>query len=128
VRHVRRAVRAGVDGLLPLTAGAGGNTGWLTPFAFSAEGRRFFDGIVAVAGGLTEGRQLHALQVAGVDPGYAGTAFIATHESLAPDAYRAAVAAAGAGDILTTAAVTGVPAIAVARDGVRTPSSSRRSA
>lgn len=110
VRHARRAVQAGVDGLVLLTAGAGGNTGWLNPFAFIAEVRRFFDGPLAVAGGLTEGRQLHALRIAGADLGYVGTPFIATRESLADDAYRDAVVAAQADDILTTDAVTGIPA------------------
>jgi nitronate monooxygenase len=110
VRHARRAAQAGVDGLVLLTAGAGGNTGWLNPFAFVAEVRRFFDGPIAVAGGLTDGRQLHALQVAGADLGYVGTPFIATHESLADDAYREGIVAAHADDILTTAAVTGIPA------------------
>ena len=110
VRHAWRAARAGVDGLVLLTAGAGGNTGWLNPFAFVAEVRRFFDGPLAVAGGLTEGRQLHALRVAGADLGYVGTPFIATLESLADDAYRDAVVAAHADDILTTDAVTGIPA------------------
>jgi nitronate monooxygenase len=110
VRHARRAAAAGVDGLVLLTGGAGGNTGWLNPFAFVAEVRTFFDGIVAVAGSLTEGRQLHALQVAGADLGYVGTPFLATHESLADDAYKAGVVAAGADDIVVTDAVTGIPA------------------
>jgi nitronate monooxygenase len=110
VRHARRAVQAGVDGLVLLTAGAGGNTGWLNPFVFVAEVRGFFDGLLAVAGGLTEGRQLHALQVAGADLGYVGTPFIATHESLADAAYREGVVAAGADDIVVTDAVTGIPA------------------
>jgi len=110
VRHARRAAEAGVDALVLLTAGAGGNTGRLNPFAFVAEVRRFFDGPIAVAGAITEGRQLHALQVAGADLGYVGTPFLATTESLADDAYRAGVVAAGADDIVTTDAVSGIPA------------------
>jgi nitronate monooxygenase len=110
VRHARRAAAAGADGLVLLTAGAGGNTGWLNPFAFVAEVRRFFGGLVAVAGAISEGRQLRALQVLGADLGYAGTPFVATRESLAADDYRAGVVAAGADDILTTDAVTGIPA------------------
>ena len=110
VRHARRAAAAGADGLVLLTGGAGGNTGWLNPFAFVAEVRAFFGGIVAVAGSLTEGRQLHALQVAGADLGYVGTPFVATHESLADEAYKAGIVAAGADDIVVTDAVTGIPA------------------
>jgi nitronate monooxygenase len=110
VRHARRAAAAGADGLVLLTGGAGGNTGWLNPFAFVAEVRGFFDGIVAVAGSLTEGRQLHALQVAGADLGYVGTPFVATHESLADPAYKAGLVAADADDVVVTDAVTGIPA------------------
>lgn len=110
VRHARRAVQAGVDGLVLLTAGAGGNTGWLNPFAFVAEVRRFFDGPLAVAGAITDGRQLHALQVAGADLGYVGTPFVATVESRADDAYKAGIVAAGTDDIVVTDAVTGIPA------------------
>jgi nitronate monooxygenase len=110
VRHARRAAAAGADGLVLLTAGAGGNTGWLNPFAFVAEVRRFFGGLVAVAGAISEGRQLRALQVLGADLGYAGTPFVATRESLAGDDYKAGVVAVGADDILTTDAVTGIPA------------------
>jgi nitronate monooxygenase len=110
VRHARRAAAAGADGLVLLTGGAGGNTGWLNPLAFVAEVRTFFDGIVAVAGSVTEGRQLHALQVAGADLGYVGTPFVATHESMADDAYKAGIVAAGADDIVVTDAVTGIPA------------------
>jgi nitronate monooxygenase len=110
VRHARKAIDAGVDTLVLLTAGAGGNTGWLNPFAFIEEVRRFWDGPLAVAGGITTGRQVRAVQVAGADLAYVGTPFIATHESLAADEYKQALCTAGADDIVLTDAVTGIPA------------------
>jgi len=110
VRHARKAADAGADALVLLTAGAGGNTGWLNPFAFVEEVRRFFDGPLLVAGGITHGRQIAALQVAGADLAYVGTPFIAARESLASDGYRQALVAAGADDIVTTDAVTGIAA------------------
>ena len=110
VRHARKAIDAGVDTLVLLTAGAGGNTGWLNPFAFIEEVRRFWDGPLAVAGGITTGRQVRAVQVAGADLAYVGTPFIATHESLAADGYKQALCTAGADDIVLTDAVTGIPA------------------
>ena len=66
-----------------LTAGAVGNTGWLNPFAFVDEVRRFFGGPIAVAGAIGSGRALHALEVLDADLGYAGKPFIAAPESLA---------------------------------------------
>ncbi len=110
VRHARKAVDAGADILVLLTAGAGGNTGWLNPFAFIEEVRRFWSGPVAVAGSITTGAQVLALQTAGADLAYVGTPFISTPESLAAPAYKDALVAAGADDVVTTDAVTGIPA------------------
>lgn len=110
IRHAKKAIDAGVDMLVLLTAGAGGNTGWLNPFAFIEEVRSFWSGPIAVAGGITTGRQVRAAQVAGADMAYVGTPFIATHESLAAEGYKAALCSAGADDIVLTDAVTGIPA------------------
>jgi nitronate monooxygenase len=110
VRHAKKAIDAGVDVLVLLTAGAGGNTGWLNPFAFVEEVRGFWSGPLAVAGCITTGRQVRAVQVAGADLAYVGTPFIATHESLAAEAYKQALCGAGADDIVLTDAVTGIPA------------------
>lgn len=110
VRHARKAIAAGVDMLVLLTAGAGGNTGWINPFAFIEEVRGFWFGPLAVAGCLSTGRQVRAIQVAGADMAYIGTPFIATPESMASQAYKEALATAGADDIVKTDAVTGIPA------------------
>ena len=110
VRHARKAMEAGVDMLVLLTAGAGGNTGWINPFAFIEEVRGFWSGPLAVAGCLSTGRQVRAIQVAGADMAYIGTPFIATPESMASPAYKEALASAGADDIVKTDAVTGIPA------------------
>lgn len=109
-RHAQKAAAAGADGLVLLTAGAGGHTGWLNPFAFVAEVRKFFDGIVAVAGCVTEGRQIAALELLGADLAYIGSPFIATPESRAPSGHKQAVVAAGIDDIHLTDAVTGLKA------------------
>lgn len=110
VRHARKAAEAGADGLILLTAGAGGNTGWLNPFAFVAAVREFFHGPLVVAGGLVHGRELRALELIGADLGYLGTAFLAAEESLAPSGHKQAVIAAGADDIVQTDALSGMPA------------------
>jgi nitronate monooxygenase len=110
VRHAKKAIQAGVDMLVLLTAGAGGNTGWINPFAFIEEVRSFWLGPLAVAGCLTTGRQIRAVQVAGADMAYIGTPFIATPESMASNDYKDALVSAGADDIVKTDAVTGIPA------------------
>lgn len=110
LRHARRAIVAGVDGLILLTAGAGGHTGWLNPFAFLKAVRAIFDGPIAIAGGLTDGRQLRALKLLDADLGYVGTPFIATTESLAPQAYKDSLVAGGIDEVLETDVVSGMRA------------------
>jgi nitronate monooxygenase len=110
VRHARRAAEAGVDGLILLCAGAGGNTGWLNPFAFVAEVRRFWNGPIALAGAISRGSYVHLAEEMGGDFAFVGTPFIAARESLAPEAYRSMLVESGADDIVLTAEVTGIPA------------------
>ncbi len=110
IRHARKAIDAGVDILVLLTAGAGGNTGWINPFAFIEEVRGFWSGPLAVAGCVTTGRQIRAIELAGADMAYIGTPFIATPESMASKEYKEALVSAGADDIVRTDAVTGIPA------------------
>ena len=83
IRHAERAVAAGADGLVLLTAGAGGQTGWLNPFVFVRAVRAFFDGPLVLAGGISDGHALRAAQALGCDLAYMGTKFIATRESMA---------------------------------------------
>ncbi|MCW5704641.1 MAG: NAD(P)H-dependent flavin oxidoreductase [Bradyrhizobium sp.] len=108
IRHAERAVAAGADGLVLLTAGAGGQTGWLNPFAFVRAVRVFFDGPVVLAGGVSDGHALRATEALGCDLGYMGTKFIATRESMADVRYKEMLVASSADDILLTTAFTGL--------------------
>jgi len=108
IRHAERAAEAGADGLVLLTAGAGGQTGWLNPFAFVRAVRAFYDGIIVLAGGISDGRALHAAEVLGCDLGYMGTKFIATRESMADERHKQMLVESSADDILLTTAFTGL--------------------
>ncbi len=107
--HARKAIAAGADGLVLLTAGAGGQTGWLNPFAFVRALRAEYDGPLVMAGGIADGVALRAAQVLGCDLAYMGTRFIACRESLAEDAYRQMLVEASIDDVLLTRAFTGLP-------------------
>lgn len=107
--HARKAVAAGATGLVLLTAGAGGQTGWLNPFALITAVREFFVGSVVLAGGMTGGRSVAAARLAGVDLAYAGTPFIASTESPAAPDYKDGIVAADPDGILLTSAFTGPP-------------------
>lgn len=109
LRHAERAIAAGADGLVLLTAGAGGQTGWLNPFAFVRAVREIFDGVIVLAGGVSDGHALAAAVRLGCDLGYMGTRFIAARESLAPDAYRDMLVRSSLDDIVLTRAFTGLP-------------------
>ncbi|MFL5256479.1 MAG: NAD(P)H-dependent flavin oxidoreductase [Rhodopila sp.] len=109
IRHAERAVAAGADGLVLLTAGAGGQTGWLNPFAFVRAVRRFFTGPLVLAGGIGDGQALAAALTLGCDLAYMGTRFIATTESMAPPAYKQMLVDSTADDVLLTRAFTGLP-------------------
>jgi nitronate monooxygenase len=109
LRHAERAIAAGADGLILLTAGAGGQTGWLNPFAFARAVRAMFDGVVVLAGGISDGRALAAAITLGCDLAYMGTRFIATRESLASDGYRSMLVGASMDDVMLTSAFTGLP-------------------
>ena len=108
IRHAERAVAAGADGLVLLTAGAGGQTGWLNPFVFVRAVRAFFDGPIVLAGGISDGHALRAAEALGCDLAYMGTKFIATRESMAHDRYKQMLVDSTADDILLTTAFTGL--------------------
>lgn len=109
-RHAEKAAEAGVDGLIAVAAGAGGHAGTWSPFALIGEIRQFFDKTLLLAGCLNKGHEILAAQLLGADLAYLGTRFIASRESLAPEAYKEMLLAAKAVDIVHTAAVSGVPA------------------
>ena len=88
MRHAEKAVASGVDGLVLLTAGAGGQTGSANPFAFVRAARGMLDGLVVLAGGMADGHALAAAETLGCDLAYMGTRFIATRESMAKDGYK----------------------------------------
>ncbi|WP_293236587.1 nitronate monooxygenase [Mycolicibacterium sp.] len=108
--HAWRAMDAGADGLVLLTAGAGGQTGWANPFAFVRAIRERYDGPVVLAGGISDGCAVYAAEVLGADLAYLGTRFIATHESAAPDDYRRAVVASTLDDVRLSSRIGGIPA------------------
>jgi nitronate monooxygenase len=105
VKHAERAMEVGVDGLILLTGGAGGQTGYANPFAFVRAVRAIFDGLVVVSGGQADGWSLWAAQALGCDLGYMGTRFIATHESNAADGYRQMIVDSELDDIHLTNAL-----------------------
>ena len=108
--QARKAVDAGADGLVLVCAGAGGHTGRYNPFAFASAVRAFWDGPVVLSGGIADAAGVLAAEMLGADFAYMGTRFLACHESLGSAERKAMTVSAGLEDIVTSAAITGIPA------------------
>lgn len=106
----RKAAAAGADGLACISAGAGGHTGALSPFAFTAAVRAFFDGLLIIGGGISDGYGIAGAVAAGADLVYMGTSFLAAQESLAVADYKQMVVDSGIDDLIVSAGITGTPA------------------
>jgi|TARA_B110000967_G_scaffold210022_1_gene269616 nitronate monooxygenase len=109
-RHAEKASEAGVDGLILVSAGAGGHAGTLNPMPFVTEIKSFFKKTILLSGCISSGRDIASALQMGADLAYMGTRFINTKESKAPEEYRNMIINAGASDIVYTAAVSGVAA------------------
>ena len=108
-KHARKAIDAGVDGLILVCAGAGGHAGPLNPIALVNEIREFYDGPLILSGCITHGKDVLAALALGCEFGYIGTRFIVTEESMAPHAYRNMILASTSEDIVYSPFFTGVP-------------------
>ncbi|HSC64290.1 MAG TPA: nitronate monooxygenase family protein [Caldimonas sp.] len=104
----KKAVEKGADGLIAVAAGAGGHAGVKSPFALIAEIRDWFDGPLALSGAIATGGAVLAAQAMGADFAYIGSAFVATEEARAADAYKAMIVASTSDDIVYSSLFTGV--------------------
>ena len=108
VRHARKAAEQGVDGIIPVCAGAGGHAGPFSPFALVKEIRQVYDGTIILSGSMSRGGDVLAAQALGADLAYIGTRFIATQEANAPPEYKEMIVNSKASDIVYTSLFTGV--------------------
>jgi nitronate monooxygenase len=104
----KKAIEKGADGLVAVAAGAGGHAGVKSPFALVAEIREWFDGPLALSGAIATGDAVLAAQAMGADFAYIGSAFIATEEARAVDAYKQCIVDSSSDDIVYSSLFTGV--------------------
>ena len=107
-KHARKAIEKGADGLIAVAAGAGGHAGVKSPFALIQELRQWFDGPIALSGAISTGDAVLAAQAMGADFAYIGSAFIATEEARAQDAYKQSIVDSNSDDIVYSNLFTGV--------------------
>ena len=107
-KFARKAIEKGADGLIAVAAGAGGHAGVKNPFALVQEIRQWFDGPLALSGAIATGGSILAAQAMGADFAYIGSAFIATDEARAVDAYKQAIVDGDSDDVIYSNLFTGV--------------------
>jgi nitronate monooxygenase len=104
----KKAIEKGADGLIAVAAGAGGHAGVKSPFALIQEIRAWFDGPLALSGSIATGDAILAAQAMGADFAYIGSAFIATQEARAVEAYKQCIVQSSSDDIVYSNLFTGV--------------------
>ena len=107
-KFAHKAIEKGADGLILVSAGAGGHAGEISPLAFVAETRQWFDGPIALSGAIANGRAIRAARILGADFAYVGSAFIATAEANAVERYKQMITTSSAEDIVYSNLFTGV--------------------
>ncbi len=110
IRFAEKAIAAGVDGLICIGAGGGGHSGTLSHLSLIRQARAIFDGIIVLAGAVSDGATIRAAEILGADLAYLGTRFIATRESDAPAAYKDLLVSQTSSGLSYTGKVAGVPA------------------
>jgi nitronate monooxygenase len=108
LRFAEKAIGAGADGITAIGAGGGGHSGLVSHLALIPRIRKMFDGVLVMAGCVTDGAAIRAAEILGADLSYLGTRFIATQESGAPQRYKEMLVSEGAGDLIFTPALGGV--------------------
>jgi len=107
-KHAKRALQAGVDGLILVCAGAGGHAGALSPFALVPEVRQFYDGCILLSGSIANGASVLAAQAVGADLAYIGTRFTASQEAGASEGNKQCIVDSSGEEIVYTNLFTGV--------------------
>jgi nitronate monooxygenase len=110
LKFAKKAVEKGADGLILVSSGAGGHSGVINPFAFIAAVREFWDGIIVLAGSISNGNEIVAAQALGADLVFMGTRFITAKESFAPEEYKEMLIDSTFEDIIYTDVFSGVNA------------------
>ncbi len=108
LRHTRKAIEQGVDGIIAVCAGAGGHAGTLSPFALIGEIRKEYDGCLILSGCISRGDDVLAATAMGADLAYSGTRFIATKEAHALPDYKEMIVDSTASDIVYSSLFTGI--------------------
>jgi nitronate monooxygenase len=102
-------VDLGADGLIAVSAGAGGHAGTVAANVLLPMLKSKFKIPVIAAGGIVDGQGLASALALGADGVSVGTRFIASVEAPVTDAYKQAILKSHAEDIVYTSRISGTP-------------------
>ncbi len=108
IRHTKKALSEGADGIIAVCAGAGGHAGLLSPYALVPEIRAFHDGPLMCSGSISTGGSILGAQAIGADLAYMGTRFFACKEANAPEAYKQMIIDSAGQDVVYSSLFTGI--------------------
>lgn len=104
---------AGADGVIAVSAGAGGHAGHISPLVLIPHLKEKLGIPVIAAGGISTGKQILAAFALGADAVQMGTRFIASDEATVADDYKQAIINCKPEDIIMTSRISGHPAAVI---------------
>jgi nitronate monooxygenase len=110
LKHGKKAVAAGVDAIIGVSAGAGGHAGTTSPFVLIPYLKENLGVPIIAAGCISTGAQVAASLVLGAELCYMGTRFIPSTECGAPANYKTLVTKAVPEDLVYTDEISGTHA------------------
>jgi nitronate monooxygenase len=111
--YAKKVEGLGADGVIAVSAGAGGHAGPVSPLVFIPYLARNIGIPVIAAGGVATGSQIAALLLLGAAGVQVGTRFIASTESKVDSNYKKAILDADPEDIVLTKKISGTPAAVI---------------
>ncbi|MGK5084219.1 nitronate monooxygenase [Bdellovibrionota bacterium FG-1] len=111
--YARKVQDMGADGVIAVSAGAGGHAGPISPLVLLPYLRKHLNIPIVAAGGIATGEQIAAALLLGASAVQIGTRFIASREAKVDESYKKAILKAQPDDIVLTKRISGTPAAVI---------------
>lgn len=113
LEHAKKVQDLGADGVIAVSAGAGGHAGPTSPLVLLPYLKKHLKIPIVAAGGIATGEQMAACLLLGASAVQVGTRFIASKEAKVDAAYKNAILRAEPDDIVLTKKISGTPAAVI---------------
>jgi nitronate monooxygenase len=113
LEYAKKVEGQGADGVIAVSAGAGGHAGPVSPLVLIPYLKRNVSIPIIAAGGIATGEQIAAALLLGASAVQIGTRFIASREAKVEDSYKKAILDSDPEDIVLTEKISGTPAAVI---------------